>query len=165
MNTKHLKPYCQLFTTTAIENCWSIILLYISTLGATLSRKWHPITTFQRYFPHFQSTSLQMFSTSSVLALIKFCCYYYSMQVEKDWDHCLDSRKLLVWYINVSNLTILTRTWFFTRILQNKIFGASDLSEEFTNRNSRPELFCRKDFLSNFTKFTGKYLCQSLFFK
>ena len=33
-----------------------------------------------------------------------------------------------------------------------------------TGRSSRPEVFCKKDFLKNFTKFTGKHLCQSLFF-
>ena len=31
-------------------------------------------------------------------------------------------------------------------------------------RSSRPEVFCKKDVLRNFTKFTGKHLCQSLFF-
>ena len=34
----------------------------------------------------------------------------------------------------------------------------------FTDRSSRPEVFCQKSVLRNFTKFTGKYLCQSLFF-
>ena len=33
-----------------------------------------------------------------------------------------------------------------------------------TNGSSRPDLFCKKVFLQNFTKFTGKHLCQSLFF-
>ena len=32
------------------------------------------------------------------------------------------------------------------------------------NRSSRPEVFCKKGVLKNFTKFTGKHLCQSLFF-
>ena len=32
-----------------------------------------------------------------------------------------------------------------------------------THRSSRPEVFCKKDVLRNFTKFTGKHLCQSLF--
>ena len=32
------------------------------------------------------------------------------------------------------------------------------------NRSSRPEVFCKKRVLRNFTKFTGKHLCQSLFF-
>ena len=31
-------------------------------------------------------------------------------------------------------------------------------------RSSRPELFCRKGVLRNFAKFTGKHLCQSVFF-
>ena len=31
-------------------------------------------------------------------------------------------------------------------------------------RNSRPEVFCKKDVPRNFAKFTGKHLCQSLFF-
>ena len=31
-------------------------------------------------------------------------------------------------------------------------------------RSSRPEVFCNKDVLRNFAKFTGKHLCTSLFF-
>ena len=31
-------------------------------------------------------------------------------------------------------------------------------------RSSRPEVFCKKGVLTNFTKFTGKHLSQSLFF-
>ena len=30
--------------------------------------------------------------------------------------------------------------------------------------SSRAEVFCKKGVLRNFTKFTGKHLCQSLFF-
>ena len=30
-------------------------------------------------------------------------------------------------------------------------------------RSSHPEVFCEKGVLRNFTKFTGKHLCQSLF--
>ena len=32
------------------------------------------------------------------------------------------------------------------------------------DRSSCPEVFCKKDVLKNLTKFTGKDLCQSLFF-
>ena len=42
------------------------------------------------------------------------------------------------------------------------------LSESFVRRgrqrSSRPEVFCRKGVLRNFAKFTGKHMCQSLFF-
>ena len=31
-------------------------------------------------------------------------------------------------------------------------------------RSSRPEVFCKKGFLRNLVKFTGKHLCQSLLF-
>ena len=31
-------------------------------------------------------------------------------------------------------------------------------------RSSRPEVFCKKGVVRNFAKFTGKHLCQSLFF-
>ena len=30
--------------------------------------------------------------------------------------------------------------------------------------SSRPEVFCKEGVLINFSKFTGKHLCQSLFF-
>ena len=32
------------------------------------------------------------------------------------------------------------------------------------SRNSRPKVFCKKGVLRNITNFTGKHLCQSLFF-
>ena len=32
-------------------------------------------------------------------------------------------------------------------------------------RNSRREVLCKKDIVRNFAKFTGKHLCQGLFFK
>ena len=31
-------------------------------------------------------------------------------------------------------------------------------------RSSRPEVFCKKGVLRNIAKFTGRHLCQSLFF-
>ena len=31
-------------------------------------------------------------------------------------------------------------------------------------RSSRPDVFCKKGVLANFTKFPGKHLCQILFF-
>ena len=35
---------------------------------------------------------------------------------------------------------------------------------QWVYRSSCPEVFCKKGVLRNFTKFTGKDLCQSLFF-
>ena len=44
-----------------------------------------------------------------------------------------------------------------------KLFNANSTVFLFF-RNSRPEVFCKKDVLRNFTKLTGEHLCQSLFF-
>ena len=38
------------------------------------------------------------------------------------------------------------------------------LENYYEDRSSRPEVFCKKDILRNLVKFTGKHLCQSLFF-
>ena len=39
------------------------------------------------------------------------------------------------------------------------------LSENYPKtRSSCPKVFCKKGVLNNFTKFTGKHLCQNLFF-
>ena len=40
------------------------------------------------------------------------------------------------------------------------IFRVLNILQLFHDRSSCPEVFCKK----NFTKFTGKHLCQSLFF-
>ena len=37
-------------------------------------------------------------------------------------------------------------------------------SFSFSNRSTRPKVFCKKGVLKNFAKFTGKHMCQSLFF-
>ena len=40
--------------------------------------------------------------------------------------------------------------------------SSSPLPNHNTIRSSPPEVFCKKGFLTNFAKFTGKHLCQSL---
>ena len=40
----------------------------------------------------------------------------------------------------------------------------ADARSEWNNRSSRPQVFCKKDVLTNFLKFTGKHLFQSLVF-
>ena len=40
----------------------------------------------------------------------------------------------------------------------------SQLGSDVLSRSSRPEVFCEKGVFRNFAKFTGKHLCQSLFF-
>ena len=42
------------------------------------------------------------------------------------------------------------------------LFG--NIAKNLNIRSSRTEVFCKKAVLKNFAKFTGKHLCQSLFF-
>ena len=49
-------------------------------------------------------------------------------------------------------------------LIKKRFFWFSNKPEGGKGRSSRPEVFCKKGVLSNFTKFTGKNLCQGLFF-
>ena len=54
----------------------------------------------------------------------------------------------------------------FCELLKNTCF-VEDLQtagSETPGRSCRPEVFCEKGVLRNFSKFTGKHLCQGLFF-
>ena len=51
----------------------------------------------------------------------------------------------------------------FRNRLQTSILIVSE-SERINYRSSRLEVFCKKGVLKSFVKFTGKHLCQSLFF-
>ena len=51
----------------------------------------------------------------------------------------------------------LQRRWYFE-------LGKICWTEFYILRSSRPKVFCKKGILRNFAKFTGKHLCQSLFF-
>ena len=52
---------------------------------------------------------------------------------------------------------------FFGNAMQGNCFFTDRILRKFKNyRGSRPELFCKKGVLRNFTKFTGKHLCQRL---
>ena len=67
--------------------------------------------------------------------------------------------------------TLLTLQWypFYIKVISisssslDNCFSQATGHETITNRSSRPEVFCEKDVLRNFVKFTGRHLCQSLF--
>ena len=65
----------------------------------------------------------------------------------------------------VLNIEILVRLeWVLTRSLMAGTVcsqAVSETSKKFTS--SCPEVSCKKGVLKNFTKFTGKHLCQSFF--
>ena len=54
-----------------------------------------------------------------------------------------------------------------TSIEMFQFLGATALSAFSVDsccRSSRPEVFCKRGVLRNFAKFTGKHLCQSIYF-
>ena len=53
--------------------------------------------------------------------------------------------------------------WYF-KVCCRVITYHNNMNVLVKRRSSRPEVFCRKDVLRNFAKFTGKHLRQSLFF-
>ena len=48
--------------------------------------------------------------------------------------------------------------------ISNVFIKKKTISGNVKYRSSRTEVFCKKDVLRNFAKFTGKHLCQRLFF-
>ena len=59
-------------------------------------------------------------------------------------------------------LFIVFRFWDFSSTIFLVFY--TRLIDVMHFRSSRPDVFCKKGVFRNFTKFTGKYLCQSLFF-
>ena len=58
------------------------------------------------------------------------------------------------------NFVKFLRTFFY----RTPLVAASDYFLLKSHRSSRPEVLCERGVLENFAKFTGKHLCQSLFF-
>ena len=49
-------------------------------------------------------------------------------------------------------------------LLKNKCIHTKGRWESLNRTGSHPEVFYKKGILKNFVKFTGKHLCQNLFF-
>ena len=65
--------------------------------------------------------------------------------------------------IFTTSLTVrATNSELFMTLLKNDIRITK--STFFCFQKQPPEVFCKKSVLRNFAKFTGKHLCQSLFF-
>ena len=67
-------------------------------------------------------------------------------------------------HLMCANFFMVNLTVTITFMLQLFNKNRETLAKHATCRSSRPEVFCKKVVLRNFTKFTGKYMCQSLFF-
>ena len=95
-------------------------------------------------------------------------------QIETNVAYCLECGCFLLlplitcfYWIPIKFLTdfLLTFVIFVTVSLAWLRCGPLKINwDTKRNRSSRPEVFCQKSVLRNFTKFTGKHLYQSLFF-
>ena len=114
----------------------------------------------------------------------KCCCQVDSWLLIKNFEHSCD-QVLSEWYFREKNTT--TTEVAFIQLLSYNV-----VSKQKKNKNenkechgifipfkslqlktrefhfspvcSHPEVLCKKDVLRNFAKFTGKHLCQKLFF-
>ena len=59
-------------------------------------------------------------------------------------------------------MTVMIINWFYGVVDQQKLLCLISNRNHCYQKSSRPEMFCKKGVLKNFTKFTGKQLCQSL---
>ena len=57
----------------------------------------------------------------------------------------------------------LSQSIFRQQMFLKRCDSSSQSLNAINHRISRPEVFCQKDVLRDFAKFTGKHLCQSLF--
>ena len=84
-------------------------------------------------------------------------------------------KKFWVWGRLRSSLAWILHDWILTYHIQMYWFFCLEhlkkcaqweivVSDPTWFRNSRSDVFCKKGVIRNSTKFTGKHLCQSLFF-
>ena len=73
--------------------------------------------------------------------------------------------------INISYYSFIFEQTKTKQKNNSKLDKIADADEKFWHfpyypltRSSRPEVFCREGVVGNFAKFTGKHLCQGLFF-
>ena len=85
------------------------------------------------------------------------------------WSSCPIARMVLLWirlsfvlqkYVENFPANLQSRKEWYSSVF--KELHKHRLKKIFS-KSSRPEVFCQKDVLRNFAKFTGKHLCQSPF--
>ena len=85
-------------------------------------------------------------------------------------SYLLNKLNKLTATIDLSGISIWWRHQKFRITFRKQFFSrgvGNDLSSEiicFMERSSRPDVLCQKGVLRHFAKFTGKHLCQGLFF-
>ena len=83
--------------------------------------------------------------------------FFFSKVKLHDWGSPTFLRKQLT----ASDMVLNTP---LSHKLSTYYYNADVCKDPNDYRSSLPEVFCKKGVLKNFTKFTGKHLCQNLFF-
>ena len=73
------------------------------------------------------------------------------------------SRRLLLWFIVYKPITDIAEVFWLTVFFISVISFCWNNKHKSSARSTRPEVFCKKSGLRNFTKFPGKHLCQIFF--
>ena len=104
-----------------------------------------------------------------------YCWIKANNKLEKIWkekqSYLLNELDKLTATIDLSRISIWWRHQKFRITFRKQILSrgvGNDLSSEiicFMERSSRLDVLCQKGVLRHFAKFTGKHLCQGLFFK
>ena len=103
-----------------------------------------------------------------------YCWIKANNKLEKIWkekqSYLLNELDKLTATIDLSRISIWWRHQKFRITFRKQILSrgvGNDLSSEiicFMERSSRLDVLCQKGVLRHFAKFTGKHLCQGLFF-
>ena len=111
---------------------------------------------------YFQNNKYQLVGCSSGTYMYKATRFMYAHK-----DHAYLHKVIVtVSCFNGKHLPLIYVQYFFEGAehehTSNQLFHGNNLKK--SDRSSRPEMFCRKGGLKNFTKFTGKHPCRSLLF-
>ena len=101
-------------------------------------------------------------SNYSKIIISKWQKYIVFWKLDTCHQRCLKQCKHFDSYFGKNSLFLI-----FLKPIKNNIpfrkLSLYQVHKFAMNRSSRPEVFCNKDIFKNFSKFTGKHLCQSLF--
>ena len=114
----------------------------------------------RKIFFTFYPTLHESFSNSYIFALLQEFNIFYPHLGLYDRKHFCSI------LTDLSNLLFLfhkIKQWMWRMFLPNSFQKCRSSRSQMFFRSSRPEMFCKKAVLRDFPKFTGKYLCQSLF--
>ena len=134
--------------------------IYQMELFVKIVKGWKPLTIFSKSFILGIYQSFEYGSASSHLAIYSriylISCFWIVLDywvLGFSWSSKSNIRSIFPLRFNS------TETHSFLSVIRLMVYPIL-----YKDGSSRPDVFCQKGVLRNFAKFTGKHLCQSLFF-